>query len=173
MEFLGIGPLELLFIFLIALIVLGPKDIVKTSKTVGRFLRKIVTSPQWRTINQTSKEIRNLPNRLIREAGMEEEIKQIQDLQKSLPDLKKARIDLDLKNQTPTIHSPEIAGVAAAGAAATGQTTDTPADTLMKVEPVKTSDESVPDQAVDSTDALTAWTTPPASPEADTDEKPN
>ena len=170
MEFLGIGPLELLFIFLIALIVLGPKDIVKTSKTVGRFLRKIVTSPQWRTINQTSKEIRNLPNRLIREAGMEEEIKQIQDLQKSLPDLKKARIDLDLKNQTPTIHSPEITSVAAAGAAATAQT---PAETLTKIEPAKRSDDVLPGQAVDSTDALTAWTTPPASPEADTDEKPN
>ena len=104
---------------------------------------------------------------------MEEEIKQIQDLQKSLPDLKKARIDLDLKNQTPTIHSPEITSVAAAGAAATAQTPATPAETLTKIEPAKRSDDVLPGQAVDSTDALTAWTTPPASPEADTDEKPN
>lgn len=78
MEFLGIGPLELLFVVIIALIVLGPKDMVKAGKTIGRTLRKIVTSPSWRAIQQTSREIRQLPNRLIREAGLEE-------LQKNLP----------------------------------------------------------------------------------------
>ena len=78
MEFLGIGPLELLFIVIIALIVLGPKDMVKAGKTIGRTLRKIVTSPSWRAILQTSRELRQLPNRLIREAGIDE-------LQKNLP----------------------------------------------------------------------------------------
>jgi sec-independent protein translocase protein TatB len=78
MEFLGIGPLELLFVVIIALIVLGPKDMVKAGKTIGRTLRRIVTSPNWRAIQQTSRELRQLPNRLIREAGLEE-------LQKDLP----------------------------------------------------------------------------------------
>ena len=78
MEFLGIGPLELLFVVILALIVLGPKDMVKAGKTIGRTLRKIVTSPNWRAIQQTSRELRQLPNRLIREAGLEE-------LQKNLP----------------------------------------------------------------------------------------
>lgn len=78
MEFLGIGPLELLFVVIIALIVLGPKDMVKAGKTLGRTLRKIVTSPSWRAVQQTSRELRQLPNRLIREAGIEE-------LQKNLP----------------------------------------------------------------------------------------
>ena len=40
MEILGIGPLELIFILLIALIVLGPGDMVKTGRTIGRFLIK-------------------------------------------------------------------------------------------------------------------------------------
>ena len=78
MEFLGIGPLELLFVIIIALIILGPKDMVKAGRTIGRILRSIVTSPNWRAIQQTSHEIRRLPNRLMREAGLEE-------IQKNLP----------------------------------------------------------------------------------------
>jgi len=72
MEILGIGPLEFIFIIIIALIVLGPNDMVKAGRTIGKFLRKIVTSDEWRTIQQASKEFRYLPNKLIREAGIEE-----------------------------------------------------------------------------------------------------
>jgi sec-independent protein translocase protein TatB len=78
MEILGIGPLELLFIVLIALIVLGPKDMVKAGKTIGRTLRAVVTSDTWRVVNQASREVRNLPNRLMRESGIDE-------LQKQMP----------------------------------------------------------------------------------------
>jgi len=72
MEFLGIGPLELFFIVVIALIVLGPKDMIKAGRTIGRWLRNLVTSPSYRTIQQVSNDLRNLPNRLMREAGFEE-----------------------------------------------------------------------------------------------------
>ena len=72
MDILGIGPLELFFIILIALIVLGPKDIVKAGRGIGKNLRKLVMSENWRTIQQASNEIRTLPNCLIREAGLDE-----------------------------------------------------------------------------------------------------
>lgn len=72
MDILGIGPLELFFIILIALIVLGPKDMVKAGRTIGKLLRKLVMSENWRTIQRASREIRTLPNRLIREAGIDE-----------------------------------------------------------------------------------------------------
>ncbi len=72
MDFLGIGPLEVLFILVIALIIFGPEDIVKAGRATGRFLRKLVQSPGWRTIQQTSRDMRNLPNKLMREAGLEE-----------------------------------------------------------------------------------------------------
>jgi len=72
MEILGIGPTELLFIIFIALIILGPKDMQKAGQTIGRWLRNLVTSDGWRTFKDTSREIRNLPNRLIREANLEE-----------------------------------------------------------------------------------------------------
>lgn len=89
MEFLGIGPLELFFIILIALIVLGPKDMVKAGRTIGRFLRTLVTSPTWKTIQQTSRDLRYLPNRLMREAGLEE-------LKGSLPEVQSIRKDIGL-----------------------------------------------------------------------------
>lgn len=88
MEILGIGPLELVFILLIALIVLGPTDMVKAGRTIGRFLRKVVTSPTWRTVQQTSRDLRYLPNKLIREAGLE-------DLKDQLPDAGQIRKELN------------------------------------------------------------------------------
>ncbi len=83
MDILGIGPLELILILVIALIVLGPNDMVKAGRTVGKFLRQIVTSPTWHAVTKTSSELRNLPNKLIRDAGLEEDLKQIQDATKS------------------------------------------------------------------------------------------
>ena len=80
MEFLGVGPLELFFILIIALIVVGPKDMVKTSKTIGRFLRRLVTSPTWQAVQRTSRDLRYLPNRLMREAGLEEELQDLKTI---------------------------------------------------------------------------------------------
>jgi sec-independent protein translocase protein TatB len=72
MELFGIGPLELIFIILLAIIIFGPKDIVNASKTVGKSLNKFIRSDTWKTINQTSRELKNLPTRLMRETGLEE-----------------------------------------------------------------------------------------------------
>jgi Sec-independent protein translocase protein TatA len=82
MEIFGIGPLELFFILVIALIVLGPGDMVKTGRTIGRFLRRIVTSPEWRTVQKASRELRTLPNRLMREAALEDLSKELGDINK-------------------------------------------------------------------------------------------
>jgi len=123
MEILGIGPLELFFILLIALIVLGPGDMVKTGRTLGRFLRKVVTSPEWHTVQKASRELRYLPNRLMREANLE-------DLQKDLSDInqiggqlnnevKKAQFDISSWTTPPEpahepLPSPEIDDLAPA-----------------------------------------------------------
>ncbi len=72
MEILGIGPLELLFILLIALIILGPKDLEKTARTIGRGLNQLVRSDTWKTVMDASRQLRTLPNRLMREANLEE-----------------------------------------------------------------------------------------------------
>ena len=71
MEILGIGPSELIFVIVIALIVLGPRDMQKAGRTVGRWLNSIIRSDGWKAFQQTSREIRSLPNRLMREANIE------------------------------------------------------------------------------------------------------
>ena len=71
MEILGIGPSELIFIVVIALIVLGPKDMQKAGRTIGQYLNKIVRSDGWKAFQQTSRELRNLPTNLMREANVD------------------------------------------------------------------------------------------------------
>jgi sec-independent protein translocase protein TatB len=72
MEIFGIGPQELFFILLIAIIVLGPKDMQKAGKTVGRWLNRFMRSDGWRAFQRASREIRSMPTTWMREANLEE-----------------------------------------------------------------------------------------------------
>ncbi|MBN1302954.1 MAG: hypothetical protein JXA13_00860 [Anaerolineales bacterium] len=45
----------------------------KVGRTLGAWLRKLVMSDSWRVYQDTSKEIRNLPTRLMREANFDPE----------------------------------------------------------------------------------------------------
>jgi sec-independent protein translocase protein TatB len=137
MDIFGIGPLELLAIILVALIFLGPKDMVKAGKTLGRTLRNLVMSPTWAAVRQTAREVSTLPNRLIREAGVEELDQAVKDLRSdvsgSLP-----REEINLMNpnfaewttppsqstgpNTPAVS--EIASAAAEGQQPTGSEAD-------------------------------------------------
>ena len=109
MDILGVGPLELIFILIIALIVLGPSDMVKAGRTIGKFLRQVVTSPTWRAVTRTSSELRTLPNKLIRDAGLEEDLKDIQNATKeAIPsdlnsDLSQWQEDVSSWTTPPTI----------------------------------------------------------------------
>jgi len=71
MDIFGIGASELVFIILIAIIVLGPKDMQKAGRTIGRFLNQLMRSEGWKVFQRTSSELRNLPRNLMREANME------------------------------------------------------------------------------------------------------
>jgi sec-independent protein translocase protein TatB len=84
MDLLGIGPMELAFIIIIALIVLGPKDMAKTGRTVGKFMRDVVKSDTWKAIKTTTKELEHLPNRMMREAGLEDDFKELNNLTRSV-----------------------------------------------------------------------------------------
>jgi Sec-independent protein translocase protein TatA len=78
MELLGIGPLELLLIVLIAIIIFSPKDLAKGGRTMGRWINRLYHSDTWKSMRQVSQEMQNLPNRLAREAQLEE----LKDLEK-------------------------------------------------------------------------------------------
>lgn len=84
MDIFGIGPIEIVFVILIALILLGPKEMEKTGRTIGRFLRDLTRSEGWRAFRDTSRELRNLPNRLMREANIEDVQKDIGKIGKEI-----------------------------------------------------------------------------------------
>lgn len=72
MEFLGVGPMELFFIIILALIILGPRDMQKAGKTLGRWMNRMVRSDTWKLVRQASNKIKYLPNELMRDAGLED-----------------------------------------------------------------------------------------------------
>jgi len=101
MEILGIGPSELLLIVVLALIVLGPRDMQNAGRTIGRWLRKVVTSDGWKAFQQTSREIQTLPNRLMREAALEE----LESTERQLGNSIEPRTGSGLKSSPPRASS--------------------------------------------------------------------
>ena len=117
MEILGIGPLELFFIILLALIILGPKDLEKTGKSIAKGLNNLIRSDNWNNIRLASDKVKSLPSELMREAGMEEMkktletevIQPVKDAQKSVDSWASysARSDSTKITSIPTESSPE------------------------------------------------------------------
>jgi hypothetical protein len=102
MDIFGIGPLEFLLILLVALIIFGPNDMAKAGRTFGQFLRRLVLSDEWRIITRSAREFRHLPDRLMREAGVE-------DLKDELPNLRRDA-DLDGLNEDISEWQREVSG---------------------------------------------------------------
>jgi len=142
MDFLGIGPLELFFIVLIALIVLGPQDMVKAGRTLGRWMRSLVMSETWRTLTQASKEIRTLPTRLMREAGIDE-------IKNQLPEAETIRKELDLSELKKDLSQEMQADIS-------DWTTPPPLDSQGEDKPLAA--EEAEGASID------AWTNPPSGP---------
>lgn len=84
MEIFGVGILEVVLILVIAVIVLGPEGMVKAAQSIGRFMRKVIKSPIWTQLMDTQRELRDMPTRLVREAGLEEDIKELKKTQQEL-----------------------------------------------------------------------------------------
>jgi Sec-independent protein translocase protein TatA len=92
MEIFGIGPMEFVFILIIILLVVGPKDIEKFARNFGKMLNRIYKSPGYNFVRQASDELRNLPARLAREAQLDE--------LKDMDELKQIKSDLQDANKT-------------------------------------------------------------------------
>jgi sec-independent protein translocase protein TatB len=86
MDFLGVGPLELILVIILALVVIGPRDLAKLGRDAGRFLNRLYRSPAWRTMNEASRELRNLPNRLAREADLDTLKRELEQAGQTLKD---------------------------------------------------------------------------------------
>jgi Sec-independent protein translocase protein TatA len=102
MEILGIGAPELIFILIIAIIVLGPKDMQKAGRTIGRWLNQLIRSDSWKVFQRTSAELRNLPRNLMREANME-----MAEMERDLRNAIDPRSD-PASIQTPKVDPPTV-----------------------------------------------------------------
>jgi sec-independent protein translocase protein TatA len=72
MQFVGISPVELIFIVVILFLVLGPQDLVKLGSTLGRTIRSVRQSSAWQSFNDATRQLRELPENLARQAGVDE-----------------------------------------------------------------------------------------------------
>lgn len=72
MEFLNLGWPEILLIFTLAFIVLGPDRIKKFGGELGAFLRKMSKDGLFREVVQTTDELRNYPRKILNEAMLDQ-----------------------------------------------------------------------------------------------------
>jgi Sec-independent protein translocase protein TatA len=77
MQLFNLGFGEVVFILIIAVVVLGPERIVRFSRQAGRFIRGVTASPLWRDVVVTSQELRQFPQRLVAESGLQDHVTHI------------------------------------------------------------------------------------------------
>jgi len=77
MEIFNVGPLEFLLIVILALIVLGPNEMTRIARSSATWIRRFLKSSFWVSLRDTSREIQALPTRMVREAGLEEDMEQV------------------------------------------------------------------------------------------------
>jgi sec-independent protein translocase protein TatB len=94
MEILNIGPLELLLILVLAVLMFGPEDIVNFAHKAGRWIYNLRKSELWQEIVGTTKEIQEFPQKIMKDAELEETMKEINALNRSM-------LNLDPPQKTP------------------------------------------------------------------------
>ena len=72
MNIFGIGPLEIIFVLIIGILILGPEGMIEAGRKLGKFLRSTIKSTWWQNVRRGMTEIQYLPQKLIREAELEE-----------------------------------------------------------------------------------------------------
>lgn len=98
MKTLNLSLLEIVFIVLLAFIVLGPEKAVKEAGNLGRWIRKIIKSPFWRDLVSTSKDIKDIPRKIMDDA----------EIQKTLEDIDRSvNIKFSSSAQTENHEKPE------------------------------------------------------------------
>ena len=78
MKIFNVGPLELVFIVLIAFIVLGPKKAVKMAGDLGRWIHKLIKSPIWQDFKSASEDINNIPREVMGNVDIQQELEEME-----------------------------------------------------------------------------------------------
>jgi len=77
MKIFNLGISEIILIVILALIVLGPGNMVKTAREIGAFIRKVTKSPYWQEIWATKRELTEIPRILAKEADLDATLKDL------------------------------------------------------------------------------------------------
>lgn len=91
MSFLGIGPIELVFLVILLVLIFGPEDLVSAGKKLGRFLNQVKRSDFWSALSDLRKRAKTAGEEIIKETGIDE----VQEDLELMPDLNDFRRELD------------------------------------------------------------------------------
>ncbi len=84
MNFLNLGIGEIFLILILALIIFGPGNMVKTAREIGAFIRKVSKSPYWQEVWATRNELSELPKMIAKEAQLDETIRDLNQHSKGI-----------------------------------------------------------------------------------------
>jgi Sec-independent protein translocase protein TatA len=77
MKVFNFGISEIILIFILALIIMGPGNMVKTAREIGAFIHKVTKSPYWQEIWATKRELNEIPRILAKEANLDATLKDL------------------------------------------------------------------------------------------------
>ena len=77
MQIFNLGIPEIILIMIVALIVMGPGNMVKSARDIGAFIRKVTQSPYWKEVWATRRELNELPKILAKEADLDGTINEL------------------------------------------------------------------------------------------------
>ncbi|HEY57130.1 MAG TPA: hypothetical protein G4O04_01030 [Anaerolineae bacterium] len=72
MDILGVGFPELVLLFVIILLVMGPEDMQKVARTMGRWLAQVHQSEVWRSLVQLRRETQRIFYQMEQEASLKD-----------------------------------------------------------------------------------------------------
>lgn len=78
MKVFNIGVGEILFIIILAVIIFGPENLVKSAREMGVFLRKVTKSPYWQEVWATRRDLEEIPRMLAKEANLKETMRELE-----------------------------------------------------------------------------------------------
>lgn len=128
MKFFNLGVSEIIFIIVIALILFGPGNMIKTAKEAGTFIRKVTKSPYWKEVWATKREIDELPKMLRKEANLDETIKDLNKESASISSTLAASMSELIKEVNQPLHELETEAKTAMKEAETIGNIETPKD---------------------------------------------
>lgn len=84
MKIFNLGISEIILIVILALIIMGPGNMVKTARDIGAFIRKVTKSPYWQEVWATRRELNEIPKILAKEADLDATLKELNKETKEL-----------------------------------------------------------------------------------------